>query len=227
MNQPVLSPRRALLFDLDGTLIHSLPDLAVAINALLAEWGRASLSEAAIGAMVGDGAALLVQRALAATGDCPADIGPARARFVDLYTPNAARFSRPYPQMEETLSRLKDDGWVLAVCTNKPGPVARVMLERMGLIDLFAAVVGGGDTPALKPDPTPILTLMQRLDVSPSCTIMVGDTENDVKAAHNAGVKAVLVQFGYGKGDLAALGADVMIPDFPALPAAVARLYAP
>ena len=156
-------PKRAVLFDLDGTLIHSLPDLTVAVNFILDEHGRAPLTEADIGPMVGDGAHTLVERAFAARGGLPGEVGPLLARFLEFYEANATVLTRPFPQVVDTLIRLKARGVALAVCTNKPTAATREILRALDMEQYFAVVVGGDDTPALKPNPVHVTTTLDRL----------------------------------------------------------------
>ncbi len=215
----------AVLFDLDGTLIDSLPDLAAAVNRLLAEEGRAPLPPDEVKVMVGDGAGTLVARAFAARGGLPGpDVAPYLARFLADYEPRAAEMTRPWPGVVETLQRLKAAGLKLAVCTNKPSRATGEILAALGLAEYFDAVVGGDDAPALKPDPAHLHETLRRLSAAADEAVMVGDSANDVLAAKAAGVPAVVVSFGYCRGPAADLGADVVIDDFRELPAVLARL---
>ena len=215
--------KRAVIFDLDGTLIDSLPDLAVAINKTLADWDRPPLDPAAGGDRVGDGAGVLVGRAFAARGGLPApEVAPFLRRFLDHYEPHAADLTRPWPGVVETLERLRARGIALAVCTNKPTRATRDILAALGLDRFFAVVVGGDDTPALKPDPTHVRTALDRLGVGPGEAAMVGDSLNDVLAAKGAQVPVVVVSFGYSKVPAAELGADLVIEHFSDLQRVIA-----
>jgi phosphoglycolate phosphatase len=208
-------PKRAVLFDLDGTLIHSLPDLTAAINHILAEEGRAPLSEAELGPMVGDGAHTLVERAFAARGGLPApDVAPYLARFLAYYEPNSTVLTRPFPYVVDTLIRLKSKGVALAVCTNKPTAATHEILKTLELDEYFAVVVGGDDTPALKPNPAHVDTVLDRLGVAREDAVMVGDSINDVLAAKGAGVASIVVSFGYSRTPVSELGADLVVDDF-------------
>jgi phosphoglycolate phosphatase len=225
--ESLLTPGRitAVLFDLDGTLIDSLPDLAAAVNRLLAAEGRPPLPDDAVKVMVGDGAGTLVERAFAARGGLPGpEVSPFLARFLADYEPRAAELTRPWPGVVETLETLKSLGLKLAVCTNKPSRATAEVLAALGLAGYFDVVVGGDDAPALKPDPVHVLVTLERLGVSAGQAAMIGDSLNDVLAAQAAGVPAVVVSFGYCRGPAVELGAEVVIDDFRDLPGALASL---
>jgi len=219
--------KKAVIFDLDGTLIHSLPDLTAAINETLAEEGREPLTEAELGPMVGDGAHTLVERAFAARGGLPGPtpslaVAPLLARFLAHYEPNATRLTRPFDGVLETLERLKAKGLVLAVCTNKPTAATHQILAELGLDHFFAVVIGGDDTPALKPDAAHVHTVLDRLGMSADEAAMVGDSINDVLAAKAAGVACIVVSFGYARTLPHELGADLVVDDFRMIVDAVA-----
>jgi phosphoglycolate phosphatase len=208
---------KAILFDLDGTLVDSAGDLRDALNALLAEEGLAPLDLEAVKGMIGDGVARLVERGLAARG-AGLDRLPARvARFMELYEANAARLTRPYPQLAETLESLRKRGLRLAVVTNKPHAATMRILEALDLARFFDAVVGGDTLSRRKPDPAPLLHAMRALDAAPAETLMVGDNHHDVAAARAAGVPVAVVAYGYGRRPAAELGADRVLDSFAAL----------
>ncbi|HXZ02193.1 MAG TPA: phosphoglycolate phosphatase [Stellaceae bacterium] len=217
--------RTALLFDLDGTLVDSVPDLAAAANRLLAELGRPPLGEAEIAAMVGDGVAKLVERALAARQAGNAALAPAIARFTALYAADAATLTRPYPGVPEGLAALAEAGVALAICTNKLEQVTRRVLDGLGLAHYFAVVLGGDSLPARKPDPAPLLAALERLGVAPADAAMVGDHRNDMLAAERAGVAAVFARYGYGLATLGELRPDAMIDRFADLPLVIGEMF--
>ena len=217
-------PLRAVVFDLDGTLIDSLPDIAAAMNRLLADVGRAPLSETEIRAMIGDGASTLVERAFEASGGQDGPVAPLLARFLAEYEPRAAEATRPFPGVMATLAALKESGLALAVCTNKPSGATREVLAALDLEGFFAAVVGGDEAPALKPDPRHVTAVLARLGVAAECAVMVGDSINDIEAAHRAGLPAVAVSFGYTRIPPRQLGAEAVIDRFEDLPSALAEL---
>lgn len=214
----------ALLFDLDGTLVHSVPDLRVAANTLLAEHGRPPLSDEAVAGMVGNGVRKLVERAWRATGPEPADDAALDAlvrRFMVHYDAHPADLTRPFDGLVPTLQHLAEAGHPMGVCTNKPYEATTAILEQLGLARFFQAVVGGGSTPHLKPHPEPVLTALRMLGREPAEAVFVGDSENDTRAARAAGMPVICVTFGYRHCALEDLDADALIDRFDALPTAI------
>ncbi|MCP8940913.1 phosphoglycolate phosphatase [Alsobacter sp. SYSU M60028] len=209
---------RAVVFDLDGTLVDSARDLLEAANATLGERGLRKLSLDEARGMIGDGVARLVERALAATGGDAADLPRAVERFMAIYTRDAVRFTRPYPGVTETLRELAGRGLRLAVVTNKPRAVTLHILESLGLAPLFEAVVGGDSAPRRKPHPDPLLAALAAMGVAPGDALMVGDNFHDVEAAHAAGLAAVVVTYGYSHRPHGELGADALIDAMLELP---------
>jgi phosphoglycolate phosphatase len=216
--------RNALIFDLDGTLVDSLPDLAAALAATLREIGAPALSSAAVRGMIGDGTPALVARALAARG-LPASLLDERlARFMALYEAAPVARSRPYPGVTETLAALRGDGRRLAVCTNKPQQAALAVLRGLALDGFFAAVVGGDVLAVKKPDPAHLRAAIAALGAAQGEAVMIGDNEHDVTMAKAAGVPVILVRYGYHRVPLETLAADLQIDAFSELPDALARL---
>jgi phosphoglycolate phosphatase len=216
--------RNALIFDLDGTLVDSLPDLAAALAATLREIGAPALSSAAVRGMIGDGTPALVARALAARG-LPASLLDERlARFMALYEAAPVARTRPYPGVTETLAALRGDGRRLAVCTNKPQQAALAVLRGLALDGFFAAVVGGDVLAVKKPDPAHLRAAIAALGAAPGEAVMIGDNEHDVAMAKAAGVPVILVRYGYHRVPLETLAADLQIDAFSELPDALARL---
>jgi phosphoglycolate phosphatase len=188
---------RLVVFDLDGTLVDSLRDLAESANQLLIECGGAALPHDVIGSMVGDGAATLVSKAFGASRlSQPAD---ALARFLTIYNARLLRFTRPYDGIPEVLealmSRVK-----LAVLTNKPLTPTRHILEGLGLARFFPTeeIIGGDGPWARKPDPAGLLHLVARAGASVSGTTLVGDSVFDWRTAREAGARPVLAGYGFG-----------------------------
>lgn len=214
----------ALLFDLDGTLVDSVPDLAGAVNTLLSEHDLAPLAETEIAAMVGDGVAKLVERALLARGADDLALGPAVQRYSALYEASATTLTRAYPDVSEVLAGLARAGARLAVCTNKPERVTRTVLEGLGLAGFFPVVLGGDSLAARKPDPAPLLAALDRLGALAAESAMIGDHRNDVLAARAAGTRAIFARYGYGLATLGELTPDAMIDAFAELPQALRRL---
>jgi phosphoglycolate phosphatase len=212
---------RTLLLDLDGTLVHSVPDLAAALNRLMGARGLAGFSHPETASMVGDGVAKLVERAFAARGRT-ADEG-AVAEFSADYLVHSAVETRPYPGVADGLRVLADEGWKLAVCTNKPERPARALLAALGLGTQFAAIGGGDSFPVRKPDPAHLLATLKAAGGEPAHAVMAGDHANDVAAARGAGVPCVFAAWGYGPPAMAD-GAAAIAHDFEELVDIVRRL---
>jgi phosphoglycolate phosphatase len=208
----------AILFDLDGTLVDSLPDLAAAVNALLRELGRPVLDAAAVARMIGDGVPTLVERALAASFVRDIPLSAAIARFRAFYEADPIRLTRPYPDVPAVLQFLTREHRPLAVCTNKIQQATRAVLDGLGLAPFFAEVVGGDLLPRHKPDPAQLLFALERLGIAPADAVMVGDHRNDVLAARAAGTRAIFAAYGYGQASLGDLAPDATIDRFAELP---------
>ncbi len=211
-----------LLFDLDGTLVDSLPDLTLALNRVLAETGLPPASLDLSRRYVGDGARMMLERGFAAHGQAvPAD---GLARFLAVYEANLTRETRPFPGVVAALARLAEAGWRLAVCTNKTERHSRMVLEALGLAPFFSAVAGGDTWPERKPDGRHLTRTLERMGAPFAGAVMVGDGANDLLAARSAGLPCVIVAWGYGEP--AALHGDALIEDMAALPDLAVRLAA-
>ena len=212
---------RTLLLDLDGTLVHSVPDLTAALNRLMRARGLAGFTQPETARMVGDGVAKLVERAFAARGALP-DSG-AVAEFSADYAAHAAVETRPYPGVAEGLRSLTQEGWRLAVCTNKLEAAARSLLGSLGLAGYFAAIGGGDSFPVRKPDPAHLLATLRAAGGDPAYAVMGGDNANDVIAARGAGVPCIFAAWGYGMPAMAE-GAAAVARDFTELVALAREL---
>ncbi len=217
-----------LLIDLDGTLVDSEPDLTAALNATLAEYGRAAVDSSDVRRMVGDGLVKLVERGFAATGGLPSEAVQAEAvaRCLAHYKAAPTARSKPFPGAPEVLAALRKQGWRHAICTNKPEELSRIVLENLGLLPLVDAVVGGDSLPVRKPDPGHPLGTLERIGASPDQAVFLGDSINDLKAGRAAGLPVILVTFGYTVTPAAELGADALIDSFAGLPRALEQLAA-
>jgi phosphoglycolate phosphatase len=213
-----------LLFDLDGTLVDSVPDLAAAVNTVLAEHGLKPLAQSDIAGMVGDGVAKLVERALLARGGGNVALGPAVERYVALYETNATTLTRPYPGVPEVLAEFGRAGVRMGVCTNKPEHATRAVLDGLGLARFFPVVLGGDSLEARKPDPAPLLAALGRLGSAAAESAMIGDHRNDLLAARAAGTSIIFARYGYGLATLGTLAPDAMIGSFAELPQALRAL---
>jgi phosphoglycolate phosphatase len=218
---------RAVVFDLDGTLVETLPDIADALNRALAERGIPHLPHEETRLMIGAGARVLVERALEAR-DLGGDTGlvdDCYARFLHHYEAVPAAKSEPFPGVCNALDALAAAGCGLGVCTNKPHGLTLTILEALGLAGYFGEAVLGGDAlPVHKPDGEHLLAVLDRLGAAPHEAVMVGDSATDVAAARNAGVRVVVVPFGYTGTPAGALGADGVVESFDALESALRGL---
>ena len=207
---------QAVAFDLDGTLVDSIPDLAAAANAMRVELGMSELPHEVVQSYVGDGMASLVHRTLSADYAGVADEALWQQGFpifMRHYAHNIVNATRPYPETETGLELLKTLGLPLAVITNKNETLAVKLLQDLGLADYFSIIIGGDTLPERKPSPAPLQHVAEVLGVAPENMLMVGDSHNDFLAAKAAGCPSVGVSFGYG--DMAELSRDEATkPDF-------------
>jgi phosphoglycolate phosphatase len=200
----------AVVFDLDGTLIDSVPDLHVAVNRLLAEEGQPPLPLDAVSRMVGQGPARLVQRAFASVDIQLSDGAAARytARFRELYLEEPCARTTLMPHARTVLDRLARRGAKLGLCTNKPVAHTRVIVEQLDLARYFSAVIGGDSLAVRKPDPAPLLATLAPLHAEAAASVFVGDSVTDLETARAAGVQALLVEGGYTDVPVRSLAAD-------------------
>ena len=217
---------RTVIFDLDGTLIDSAPEIGTAVNQLLAIHGRPAVSVEQIRTMVGDGSPVLIRKAFAATGqDLDPDDAPAVLdQFIGIYESQGADPHSLYPGVTATLEKLHIQGLRLGLCTNKPERVTLEVLTQLGLRRFFGAVAGGDTLPVRKPDGRHIAWVVEQLEADIGSAIMVGDHDNDVAAARSAGLPVVAVSYGYPRTPVAALGADMVIDRFGDLVDVLERL---
>lgn len=215
-----------VVFDLDGTLIDTAPDLVDTLNLILGREGLPPIPFAEARNMIGGGTRVLLERALVRR-----DCGAAKAErlyrdFLDHYSEHIADRSRPFPGLETALDRLDERGCRLAVCTNKLERLSIRLLDILGLRHRFAVVCGQDTFGVQKPDPQILLRTIQLAGGDPRRAVMVGDSVNDVNTARAAEVPVVAVAFGYTDVPVALLGPDRVIDDYQRLPKAVFDLIA-
>jgi phosphoglycolate phosphatase len=186
---------RAILFDLDGTLIDSRADLATAVNLTRADLGLPPLPQAQIVGYVGEGVRLLLSRSLP---ECPERLEQALALNHAHYCAHLLDRTRLYPGAAATLDRLAALGFRLGVVTNKPRPFTDLILKGLGVAGKLSALVAGGDCPRLKPDPLPLLQALEQCGCGPEGSWMVGDHFTDLEAGRRAGMRRCLCRFGFG-----------------------------
>jgi len=199
----------AAIVDLDGTLVDTLGDFDVALNAMLRELGLPAVPAQAIEHMVGRGSEHLIHSVLAHVGGPPGLYEAAWSSYQQQYLSINGEHSRVYAGATEGLERLRERGLRLACLTNKPGNFARPLLERKGLTRYFDVVFGGDAFERKKPDPLPLTKTCEALGTTPERTLMVGDSSNDARAARAARCPVVLVTYGYNHGEpIRAVDAD-------------------
>jgi phosphoglycolate phosphatase len=205
---------RALIFDLDGTLIDSKLDLALSVNATLAELGRDQLPHEQIFSYVGQGAPALIARALG-SGASEQDCLIGLEFFIKYYSAHKLDNTVLYPGVREALDALRE--MTMAVYTNKPVRVSRSIIAGLGLSDHFRVVYGGNSFERKKPDPMGVHTILQEFGVAPAQTLLVGDSEIDVQTARNAGTWSCGVTYGFGSHRLGEFPPDLLIDNLTEL----------
>lgn len=215
-----------LVFDLDGTLVDTAPDLIAALNVALALDGIPPLTVDDARDLIGAGARALLERGIAVHG---ASVAPERVEVMfDLllahYTGHIADASRPFDGVERTLRRFSAEGARLAVCTNKREDLARLLLDRLEMSHFFSAICGGDTFPVRKPDAGHLTGTIEQAGGQPSRAVMIGDSATDLKAARAAGIPVVLVDFGYTEIPARDLGGDALISHFDELADALRQL---
>jgi phosphoglycolate phosphatase len=213
----------ALVFDLDGTLVDSLPDLRAALNEMLRGLARHELSADQVRRMIGDGTHALVERALRATGEV-AELENAHQRFLTFYQATPTRLSRLYPHVATTLRSLTESGARLGICTNKQQTATFAVLEGFNIAKYFEVIVGGDVVRFRKPDPRHLLAALEQLGASPDEAVMVGDSENDYAAGRGAGAAVILMRYGYLRVLAETLAPDAWLDRFADIPPALDRI---
>lgn len=216
----------AIVFDLDGTLVDTAPDLLGALNAVLTVEGHEPVVPADLRHIVGHGAKAMFEHALLRTG---APVTPERLKaltdqFLAYYRVNIARGSRPFPGVPETLTLFAGRGAGLGVCTNKPQDLTELLLDALDLTRHFPAIIGGGRTPYSKPDPRHLLEVVSALKGKRERAVLVGDSPVDVAAARAADIPVIAMSYGYTPVPVHELGADAVVDDFAKLPEIISRL---
>lgn len=210
----------AIIWDLDGTLVDSVPDLAAALNRLLGEYKYEPLTEQAVRQMIGHGVGVLVERGFEAVGETvTADaLKVWVARFLEIYSVDASNKTTAYPGAMSAVLHFAAAGVGQAVCTNKPAAIATDILTHLGFAEHFVAIVGGDSLPLKKPSPEPLHLCLEALKCSAGECLMVGDSDVDVATARAAGMRVGVVTYGYAKAPAESLGADFLIDNLGDLP---------
>ncbi len=215
-----------IIFDLDGTLVDTAPDLMAALNAVLLETGHRTIDTTEFRSLVGFGVRRLFERAFDKTGVVLSEeqLLKYSGEFLSHYRANIANESRPFPRVSETLDTLIGEGALLGVCTYKPHDLTGLLLDELDLARHFGAVIGAGHAPYNKPDPRHILDVVRALNGDAERAVMVGDSAVDVKAAKAAEIPVIVMSYGYTVEPAHALGADALTGDFADIPTLAARL---
>lgn len=216
----------AIVFDLDGTLIDSVPDVRAALNRMLIERGARPLSLKQVEATIGDGAAAMIERAFVMAGNSLAniDLGSCLQSYLSHYRDHPVAHTTVYSGVREVLETFKSQDVVMGICTNKPSAMAALVLAELDLDHYFTAVAAGDDTDFPKPDGRHVARTLSLMGARGCQAIMVGDSETDMGAARDLGISSIAVTYGYSKLGARLLDADVKIDAFAELPAAVSRL---
>jgi phosphoglycolate phosphatase len=215
-----------IVFDLDGTLIDTAPDLIATLNVVLTKEGLPPVPYDQARMLIGGGAKVMLARGLATDGrdTSPAQLDKLFVDFINHYSAHIADHSRPFPELEQTLDQLSDDGFKLAVCTNKLEGLSRKLLEALNLTSRFAFICGQDTFGAPKPNPETLRKTIAAASGDTSAAFMVGDSETDVAAARAAGIPIIAVDFGYTPRPIVEFRPDRVISRFSELRGAIAAM---
>ena len=205
-----------VVFDLDGTLLDTHADLIDSLNHTIASIGLAPVSYDDLTHLVGHGAKVMIERACKLHGHplTEDEAAPLLQRFIAHYSSTMPGHTKPYPGLIAAMDTLRDNGFTLAVCTNKMESLARTLIDALGLTHYFAAITGGDTFPVRKPDARHLLGTIEKAGGSPEQSIMVGDSFNDIAVAKNAAVASIGVPFGYSDVPIASLEPTRIIQHF-------------
>ena len=216
----IFKDKKVLIFDFDGTLIDSVPDLADALNAMLSRLKREPFKQETIRHWVGNGAETLVKRALLGSSDITSFndhelFREALPIFLTYYTQKCADKTTLYPDVKETLYHLKEMDYELTIVTNKPYGFIEPILKKLSLDDLFCITLGGDSLDEKKPSAKPLLHICDKLQCSTKEAVMIGDSKNDIIAATQANIESIAVSYGYNYGeDIRSCKPTVVVDNF-------------
>jgi phosphoglycolate phosphatase len=215
-----------VVFDLDGTLIDTAPDLVDTLNIVFAREGLPPVPYQTARNLIGGGARMMIARGIEAEGRvlAPAELDRLFCDFIAHYSAHIADRSQPFPGLNEALDALEADGWRFAVCTNKLERLSTLLLRQLGLAERFEVICGQDTFGVQKPDPEILRRTVAAAGGTLNKAIMIGDSISDILAARAAGIPVIAVDFGYTERPVSELGPDRIISRFAQLPAAVAEL---
>lgn len=215
-----------IVFDLDGTLVDTAPDLTAALNHVLESEGRPALAQAEVRNLVGHGARALIERGMSIDGYEPSEPHLQRMLklFLSFYGENVANHSAIFPGVTATLDHFRTRRARLGVCTNKPTGLSKALLTELDMLGHFEAILGSDSLPVRKPDPLHLIETIRQAGGDPARAVMVGDSATDVDTARAANIPVVAVTFGYSATPVHELGADIVIDTFDALTEVLPRL---
>ena len=220
-------PAPIIVFDLDGTLIDTAPDLIGTLNVMFAQAGLAPIAYETARELIGGGARAMIARGIEAEGRVvePAKLEQMFTGFIAHYSEHIADRSRPFPGLIDALDTLAADGYRFAVCTNKLERLSVLLLEKLKLADRFAAICGQDTFGVQKPDPEALRRSISAAGGSLRRAIMIGDSETVINTARAAGIPVIAVDFGYSERPVSEFGPDRIIGHFSHLPSAVAAIF--
>ncbi len=216
---------RSAIFDLDGTLAHTAPDLVGAANDLMAEQGLPPLDVSIAEKTAGFGAKALIRAAFDNAGHSydNSRVDALFHPFLERYEARIAEHSHLYEGVETVLDQLAEEGWLLGICTNKPEYLAVELMTALGVLDRFGALLGADTLPVRKPDPEHLFQTIQRIGGNPARAVMIGDTDTDIKTARAAKIPCILTSFGYSHIPVARLKPDAIVDHFTQISQALNR----
>ncbi len=226
MESSTLPTDLTVIFDLDGTLIDTAPDIIASLNVAFKEAGHAQVELTKLRPFVSRGARIMIEEALRCieTEAVETQVDVLLDRLLEDYWVNIDRFSRPYDGVIEVLEALIASGATLGVCTNKREAPALELLKRLDMLKYFPAVLGADSVPAHKPDPAHLTQTISRAGGNENRCVMIGDSDTDVKTAKAAGIPVIVVDFGYTDVPPENLGGDILVSHYHEIPGALAQL---
>ncbi len=216
----MVSSPAAIVWDLDGTIVDSAPDIAGALNTLLQNHGKPTISDTNVRNMIGNGVVKLIERGFAESGSIvgATELRSLQPEFMAIYAARATRLSQVYPGARNALQAFQNSGVLQVVCTNKPEDISCSILSDLNLDQYFEFVIGGDTLAHRKPHPLPLQSCLDLLGTNVDSTLMIGDSAIDVETARAVGMMVGLVTHGYAHHPVETLGADFLIPDLATLP---------